>query len=173
MLTLSCFTLIANADTAREYQLKAVFLFNFSKFTDWPNDAFASPDAPLVIGVLGKDPFGSYLQDAVQNGKVAGRALVVQNFKRVEDIKTVHILFISDSESRHMPQVLARLRGRSILTVSDADAFTQNGGMVKFFTQNNRIRLRINTDALKAAQLKMSSKILRLADIVTKEDKEP
>jgi hypothetical protein len=161
------------AQASREYQIKAVFLYNFSKFTDWPADAFASSDAPLVIGVLGKDPFGPHLQEAVRAEKVAGRALVVQNFTRVEDIKTVHILFISDSEARRVPDILARLRGRSILTVSDAENFATNGGMVRFLTANNRIHLRINSDALKAARLTMSSKILRAAEIVTTQKKQP
>ena len=157
----------------REYQLKAVFLYNFSKFTDWPEDAFTSPDAPIVIGVLGKDPFGHYLQEAVQGWKVGGRTLVVQNYRRIEDVKTVHILFISESESRRMPEILAQLRGRSILTVSDAENFAVNGGMVNFITLNNRIHLRINTDALKAARLTMSSKILRAAEIVHTQKSQP
>ncbi|MDB6020750.1 MAG: YfiR family protein [Pedosphaera sp.] len=161
----------AQAQMSHEYQIKAVFLYNFSRFSDWPPEAFASPEAPLVIGVLGKDPFGPYLEQAVRGETVNNRPIIIEHYRRVEEVKTVHILFISDSETKRLPAILARLSGRSILTVSDIDNFVHNGGMVRFITINNRIQLRINLDALKAARLTMSSKVLRAADVISSDEK--
>ncbi|HKT61784.1 MAG TPA: YfiR family protein [Gemmatimonadales bacterium] len=155
------------AQSSPEYQLKAVFLFNFAQFVEWPSSTFPAPDTPLVIGVLGDDPFGPYLDDAIRGESVNGRPLLVRRYRDVRDIDTCHILFVSRREQGHLEQVLDSLKGRSILTVSDADRFASLGGMIRFVTDHNRIRLRINLEAAKAANLTLSSKLLRPAQIVT------
>jgi len=152
---------------SREYPLKAVFLLNFAQFTDWPTNAFDAPDSPFVIGVLGDDPFGDVLDEAVKDEQVAGRKFVVERYARVEDVKNCHILFISQSETRRMDKITNELKGKPILTVSDIDNLAYYHGVcVRFITENNKIRLRINTDSLKAANLVMSSKLLRVAEVV-------
>jgi hypothetical protein len=151
---------------SHEYPLKAVFLFNFAQFTDWPTNAFEKPDSPLVIGVLGDDPFGVLLDDAVRDEIVNGRKFVVERFRRVEDIQTCHILFISQSETRRLDKIVAALKGKPVLTVSEIDNSANNGVRVQFITENNKIRFRINTDSLKEANLTMSSKLLRAAEII-------
>src|SRR5712664_4158707 len=108
----------AQTPTSPEYQLKAVFLFNFAQFVEWPPTAFPEAKAPLVIGVLGEDPFGPYLDETVRGEKVNNRPLVVQRFRQVEEIKTCHVLFISRSERERLGQILAGLKGRNILAVS-------------------------------------------------------
>ncbi|HTX52282.1 MAG TPA: YfiR family protein [Candidatus Baltobacteraceae bacterium] len=150
-----------------EYQLKAVFLFNFAQFVEWPAQAYRDAKAPLVIGVLGEDPFGPYLDQLVRGEKVGDRPLVVRRFQRADDIKECHILFISRSEAASLGQIIGRLQGRSLLTVSDLDTFTRQGGIVRFVTENGKIRLRINVEAAKGCDLTISSKILRPATIVT------
>jgi hypothetical protein len=159
----------APAQTAevREYQVKAVFLYNFALFVDWPPSAFEEPQSPLVIGILGTDPFGDYLDEAVRNERVNNRPMVIRRFRRVEDITICHILFISPSTSGQLEHVLASLKGRSILTVSDVDGFSQLGGMIRFVEEKNKIRLRINLEAAKAAGLRISSKLLRPAEVVS------
>jgi len=158
----------ANPTTpAAEYQLKAVFLFNFAQFAEWPERAFADARAPLVIGLLGEDPFGAYLEDLVKDEKIDTHPLQVRRFATVEDATACHILFISRSEATHLGNIVAQLKGRSILTISDADTFTRAGGMVRFVTDRGKIRLRINVEAAKACNLTISSKILRPATIVT------
>lgn len=149
-----------------EYQLKAVFLFNFTQFVEWPPRAFADANSPLVIGVLGSDPFGAYLDETVRGETVNGRPLTVQRYRSLDDVKNCHVLFISRSEAPHLPQILAGLKGKSILTVSDADNFNRDGGIIRLATIANKIRLRITLDAAKAADLTISSKLLRPADIV-------
>jgi hypothetical protein len=150
-----------------EYQVKAVFLFNFAQFVDWPAQAFHEPLAPLVIGVLGEDPFGTYLDDLVSGEKIGDRPLLVRRFKRVEELTDCHIVFICRSEARNLAQIVTRLKGQSLLTVSDADTFTRQGGMVRFATENGKIRLRINVEAAKACHLTISSKLLRPDTIAT------
>lgn len=149
-----------------EHEVKAVFLFNFVQFAEWPPEAFSDPRSPIVIGVLGKDPFGRVLDDVVIGEVVRNRQLVVERFHRVEEIKTCHILFISPSETGKYEQIFARLQGRSILTVGDTEGFSTRGGMIRFLTEQNRIRLRVNVGAAKAAGLTISSKLLRAAEIV-------
>jgi hypothetical protein len=150
--------------TAREYQLKAAFLFNFTQFVEWPAEAFAQDDSPLVIGILGEDPFGSYLDDIVQGEKLNNHPLVVRRYAKVEDIKECHILFIN-AKGKGLKDVLDNLKSTSTLTVSDVDSFVKSGGMVRFFTEDNKLRIRIGLDPIKEARLVVSSKLLRLAEV--------
>lgn len=156
----------ASAAQTPEYQLKAVFLFNFTQFVEWPATAFESAESPIVIGVLGTDPFGAYLDETVRGETVNGRPLVVRRYAGLEKPDACHVLFVSRSEASRVKQVLGSTAGRSILTVSDLEEFTGNGGVIRFVTMNNKIRLRINLEAARSAGLVISSKLLRPADIV-------
>jgi len=149
-----------------EYQLKAVFLFNFAQFVEWPAGAFADAGAPLVIGILGEDPFGALLDDTVRGEKVGGRELLVQRYRRAEDVAACHILFVSRSEAARIEQIVAQLDHRPVLTVADSENAARRGVMIRFLTENRRIRLRINLEAARAAGLIISSKLLRPAEIV-------
>jgi hypothetical protein len=149
-----------------EYQLKAVFLFNFAQFVEWPATAFPQANAPFVIGVLGKDPFGTNLDDVVRGETVNKRALVVERYHDVADVRDCQILFIPATELAHLDAILAGLKGRSILTVTDADETSQRGVVIGLITQEKKMRLRIDVDAAKAANLTISSKLLRPAEIV-------
>ncbi len=152
---------------ASEYQVKAVFLFNFAQFVDWPADAFPDSAASLVICILGDDPFGGFLDQTVRDEHVGGRALAIRRYRSASEIETCHILFISRTAGERPEDVVAGLKHRPILTVSDADRFAERGGMIRFVTDRNRIRLQINLGAAEAAHLTISSKLLRLAEIVT------
>lgn len=157
----------AQGPVSREYQVKAVFLFNFAQFVEWPAAAFGGEQAPLVIGLLGDDPFGAYLDEAVRGETVHGRPLRIERYQRVEEIRTCHVLYVSRSEAGRLPQILAALRGREILAVSDVDGFAGRGGAIQFIMERNKVRLRINVDAARAAALTISSKLLRPAEIVS------
>ena len=161
----------AQTPPSREYQIKAVFLFNFAQFVEWPPAAFANSNAPIVIGVLGEDPFGEYLDETVRGERVNNRPLEVQRYRQVDDIRTCHVLFVSRSESSRLESILATLRGRSILVVSDGDDFIQRGGMIRLAAAQNKIRLMVNLEAARAASLTISSKLLRSAEIVTSSSK--
>jgi len=155
----------AKAQVSREYQLKAVFLYNFAQFTQWPTNAFAGPSAPIVIGVLGPNPFGPSLEDTVRGETVDGRPLVVEFYRRAEEIKTCHILFIGQSEIRHMDEILKSIKGKPVLTVADVDNSLTARAIIRFVMENNKIHFRINQDAARAANLVLSSRLLRVADV--------
>jgi hypothetical protein len=154
-----------------EYQVKAVFLFNFSQFVEWPPGAFADRNTPFIIGVLGQDPFGTNLDEAVRGETVNGRPLVIRRFRSVADIEACHILFIDRTEIPRVDAILAMLNHRSTLTVSDFEGFAQRGVMIRFINEKNRIRLRIDVDSARAAGLTISSKLLRPAQIVSGSDR--
>ena len=160
----------AQPAVAPEYQLKAVFLFHFAQFVQWPRQAFPEPDSPLIIGVLGADPFGPLLDQIVSGQTVNHRRLVVRRFRDVEQVDGCHILFIARTSPADLRQILNALRGKSVLTVGDMAGFARQGGMIGFVTEDNRIRFRINLQAAKAAHLTLSSLLLRPAEIVAGED---
>jgi hypothetical protein len=156
----------AQTEISREYQVKAVFLFNFAQFIAWPTNVFADAQTPLTIGVLGDDPFDSFLDETVRGEKIGEHPLVIQRYRRVEDVQGCQILFISRSEGRRTQQILAGLKDKNILTVGDIDGFIKDGGIVRFVTEENKIHFKINLEAAKSANLTISSKLLRLAEIV-------
>jgi len=149
-----------------EYQVKAVFLFNFTHFVEWPADAFAGPAAPFVIGVLGQDPFGAALDEAVRGETVNGRPLVVQRYSGVGDLKPCQILFIDRSIDGEMEKALASLGHQRTLTVSDLDSATPRAVIIRFLNENQKIRLQINVDSARNAGLTISSKLLRPAQVI-------
>jgi hypothetical protein len=163
-IALTC-SLFAQVKKFREYDLKALFLYNFAQFVEWPTSAFRTPDAPLVIGVLGQDRFGKSLDDLTRSEAVHRRKLTIQRFRRFEDVGDCHILFIDRSQAPSLKQIVDGLRAKPVLTVSDIDGFAGRGGMIQFITEEERIRLRINVEAAKAANLTISSKLLKLAEI--------
>jgi hypothetical protein len=151
---------------SKEYQVKAVFLFNFAQFVEWPTNAFSDAHSPLVIGVLGDDPFGNFLDETVRGETVDNHPLVVRRYRHVDEINECHILFVSQSESKQLKEIFSKLNGRAILTVGDFEDFAKDGGIIRFLNENNKIRFRINLDSAKAANLTISSKLLRLAEII-------
>jgi hypothetical protein len=165
-LLLTASGLLGAAAPVSEYQLKAVFLFNFAQFVEWPPAALPRENAPFVIGVLGKDPFGADLDDVVRGETVNRHPLAVARYHNVAEVRDCQILFIAASERAQLEDILAALRGRSILTVTDAEGPMVRGVMIGLLRQDNRIRLRIDLQAAKASNLTISSKLLRPAEIV-------
>jgi hypothetical protein len=157
----------AELPAGREFQVKAVFLYNFAQFVEWPADAFSSPTSPLVIGVLGVDPFGDFLDQTVTGESVNGHPLVVERYATIEDLRPCHILYISGSMAGQSELVASALSHTHVLTVADAnDALS--GTMVRFAMERNRVRLRINLESARQSGLNISSKLLRSAEIVTR-----
>jgi hypothetical protein len=157
---------IAAADEVNEYQVKAVFLFNFSHFVEWPSGSLGNPTDPFVVGVLGEDPFGARLDEAVRNERVGEHPILVRRFHDVGDVAHCQLLFIDRSQGRKLAQIVGALGSVATLTVAETDGAAAEGVMVEFVTDKNHIRLRINERAARAAGLVISSKLLRLADVV-------
>ena len=152
-----------NAAAPAEYEVKAAFLYNFAKYITWPS---SSDRKPLVIGLIGKDPFGRALDDAMRGQKAQDRPLIVRRFKNVEDITNCDLLFISSSEKGHLPRILAILGKSPVVTVADMDQFAENGGMINLRLQQDRVNFDVNVDAFSRAGLKAGSQLLRLARVV-------
>jgi len=158
------------AQIAKEYQIKAVFVWRLAQFTEWPANAFEHPDSPTIICVLGENPFGDALDAAVQGDTANGRKLVVQHHRAVQEIKTCHVLYISGAAARQVKEISAVLAGRSILTVRDSDGSDRSyDTIVRFITEQNRINLRINIKAATAARLVLDPRLLRAAEITGNE----
>jgi hypothetical protein len=155
----------ATAAVPNEYALKSVFLYNFCRFIDWPEIAFDSPSEALVIGVLGDDPFGAMLVEAVQGERFHGRPIQIEYYRSPREVGRCHLLFVTGGETARMNEVLAATAGKSIVTVGESEVFMQRGGMIALAADRNRVRLLINPDALRAAKLDVSSKLLRVAEI--------
>lgn len=156
----------AQESGASEYQVKAAFLYKFTRFVDWPSSAFSSGNSPFVIGVLGRDPFGSTLDRTLEGKSVGEHPIVVRRYKTLDDMQTCHILFISESENDRVAKTVARLGRSPILVVGDMPRFVQRGGAVNFVIEDSKVHFEINPDAADRAGLSISSKMLSLARIV-------
>jgi hypothetical protein len=157
------------AQSATEYQVKAAYLFNFLKFVEWPEAPPREVQTKWVIGVIGTSPVGDESLKLAESKNVLGRELEVKTFKPTENLRGCNILFVSDSEKKRLPAILASLRGSSVMTVADMDHFIDVGGMVQFVVENERIRISIDVGATGRARLKISSKLLALARAVTED----
>lgn len=153
------------APAQSEYALKSAFLYNFCRFIDWPDSAFASPNEPFIIGIAGDDPFGSLLYEAVKGRKYHNRPIRIDHFRAPGDIKRCHLLFVSHANAGRLDPILAAVAGKSVLTVSETEDFLNRGGMIALRAEQNRVRLRISAAALRSANLVVSSKLLRVAEI--------
>ena len=151
------------AQEGLEYQTKARFLFNFAKFVDWPAHKFTQPDSPLIIGIVGTDPFGGLLEETAQDTMVNDRAVTVRHLASMEELRKCHIIFVCRSETSRLGPILAEVRGDNVLTVGETDKFTSRGGMINFVMVNNAVRFQINDAAARHAGLKISSKLQQLA----------
>ncbi|MGF7079352.1 YfiR family protein [Mucilaginibacter sp. UYCu711] len=150
---------------ALEYQVKAAFLYNFTRFISWPASAFNSPKAPFIIGIVGNDPFGSYLEDIIDQEKVDDHPIIVQRYHDIRDINNCQILYISAGDNNKIKEIIAGVAHKNVLTVSDADKFVNWGGIINFFKDDNKLRVQINTAAAKAAGVEISSKLLKISKI--------
>jgi hypothetical protein len=159
----------ASAPPLRGYDLKAALLLNLSRFVEWPATAFARPEAPFVIGILGDDPFGPSLDELVRPEKCGERVIRIERYRNVDAAQNCQILFVSSSEEAEFPRIFRVLRARPVVTVGDALDFDTRGGMIRFVDgAGGRVQLRINHDAVQAAGLTMSAKLLRLAETTAK-----
>ncbi len=160
---------VAGVPVLSEHQVKAAFLYNFTRFLEWPAQRFAGDGAPIVIGVFGKNPFGAELQEIARNHKVNGRDVVMKEIATVEEAGTVHVLFFSAAEDGHVVETLAALKGASVLTVGESEKFSAAGGMITFVREADKVRFEINADSAEQAGLKISAQLLKLAKSVHKQ----
>jgi hypothetical protein len=150
---------------SREYLIKAAILFNLAKFATWPDSAFSTADTPVRICILGRDPFGASLE-TLQGKQIGPRNLVTTAIANLENVAACHVLFVSASEEHRLAPILDAVSGRPVLTVADMDKFAIAGGIVGLTELDDRSRLEVNIGAADQAGVKLSSKLLRLAETV-------
>jgi hypothetical protein len=151
-----------------EYQVKAAFLFNFAKFVEWPAKSFSKPSDPIVICILGQNPFGDRLSAAIQGKVWEGRAFTVHLIADLLPKSRCQILFVNSSEQQHFRSIAGNLKGSGTLTVGETPGFIDDGGIINLKLEGGKIHFEINVDAAEEAQLSVSSKLLSLAQIVKK-----
>ena len=156
----------AQSNVAKEYQIKAVFLYNFTHFIDWPNEAFEYQYSPFIIGIIGNDPFGPFIEATIEGERIGSHVIRSQRYKSISEIKDCHILYIASKDPDEIKRILKAVEGKNILTVGDTPNFTRWGGMIRFYTEEGKIRLQINNTVAKAEGLKISSKLLRVAQVM-------
>jgi hypothetical protein len=151
----------------REYVIKAAYLYQFGRYVQWPANTFSDENAPLVIGVLGPDPFGSILEKIAQTKRIENRPIVLRRFATMAEYKPCHILFIASGVGdEERKAAIQKARKNPILLVGESPRFAEEGGTINFYLEENKIRFEINTEVAKQDQLKISSKLLSLARIV-------
>jgi YfiR/HmsC-like len=155
----------APAEIGLDYQVKAMFLYNFAKFVEWPAEKLPA-GKPIVIAVYGQDPFGGTLEQTLQGKTANGSALVMRRLTELTELKDCHILFISSSEKKRLGQILQKVGDGSVLTIADVKGFAEQGGMVNLTTRGDTVGLEVNASAVERAHIKISYKLLRLAKMV-------
>lgn len=149
----------AAASAQLEYQVKAGFICNFIKYVEWPP---SKDNGPLSICILGKTPSDDAF-DSMKGRTVRNRVIAVRRIGTMEELGDCEVLFISASQKRNLPHILAALEGRGVLTVSDMKRFVDSGGMIGFVTHGENLRFEINLKAATRAGLRLSSQLLKLA----------
>lgn len=161
---ISCAAVTAQQPKPSEYSVKAVYLYNFGKFVQWPAATSAiAPGNTFAICVLGDDPFGDSLANVVKGENISGLPLSAAHIDRVDDAARCRILFISSSEEGRLPHVLDALQSRPVLTVSDMPGFCDRGGMIQFVVNDEKVRFEVNVAAAGKAKLALSSQLLKVA----------
>lgn len=149
-----------------EHQLKAALLPKLAMFIQWPAKAFSAARGPLVIGVLGENPFGQHLEELARGRVVGGHPLSVQMCRDPQEAARCHVVFISGRDAKNMEETLRLLAGTPVLTVSDAPNFASQGGMVNLVVVNQKLRLEVNPEAILSAELRIDPQLLQLAKVV-------
>jgi len=163
--------------SVHEYQIKAAFLYNFINFVDWPEEKDASNN-PIIIGIIGKDPFEKAFKP-IKNKQVKGRKVLIQRFKdleelkqsseQIESVRECYLLYICYSEKKKLSEIINLVQDHSVLTVGDTKDFLESGGIINFLMEDKKVRFEINNTTAKQAELKIRSKLLRLAKRVIEE----
>lgn len=149
-----------------EYQIKAAFLYNFTKYVKWPDSAFADSKSPLIVAVVGKDPFGPALDKACGGKTGNGRKIVVKRFATVNKLGPCHILFVPQTEAGSVEIIARRYAGTSALIVGESTDFAAEYGLVNFYIEKKKVHFEVNISAVKREKLAISSQLLKLARIV-------
>lgn len=156
-----------------EHQIKALYLFNFTKYVDWPDLSSASNGTPFVIGISDAPEIHSDLQEITRGKRILGREIVVRKITAVGEVKVCQLLFIGTADKRRLAELLKTARELAVLTVGEAEDFLAQGGVINFVRQDNKMRVEISLDAAHSARLVVSAKLLAVARAIKGHAEEP
>ena len=159
-------TAAGQGNSVDEYKLKTAMLYSLINFVEWPDSAYSDRQAPIQLCILGRDPFESSLTSTATQETANGRIVLVRQLQNDKDLRSCQVLYISSSERKIAERILSTLTGSSVLTVGETTQFAEHGGMIQFSLEDQRVHFEINLDAASRAGLKISSKLLALAQIV-------
>jgi hypothetical protein len=153
----------ADGPVAKEYELKAAFIYNFTKFVEWPSNTFSSATAPLVLGVVGKGPCAVELEKIVKDRRINGRDLIVKTVDSPAASGGVHILFVPVTEDSRLEEWRGALETPGTLSIGESEPFARQGGVITFFIETDKVRFDINLEAAEKVGVKVSAQLLKLA----------
>ena len=156
----------ADSRSEREYRIKAAFLYNFTRFVEWPTDRFVDDSAPIMLCVIGNDLFGATLEDILTGKTIKGRHIYISRIDNVDDLDACHVLFVGLSERERLRHIIASSYRVNVLTDGDMDDFVEFGGVINLIIRANKIKFEINLVAAKQARLKFDLKLVTLASSV-------
>jgi hypothetical protein len=160
---------VAHPQVSEEYRVKAAFVYNFTKFVEWPPQTFKSPQDAISICILGKNPFGDSLAEVVHGKPVNGRPIVIRTIENAKDACACHVLFVRLSERKRLRSILEATSGHGVLTVGEMDSFPLEGGMINLKIDGDKIRIQINLEAAVRQHLGISAHLLGLAQIISEQ----
>jgi hypothetical protein len=153
-------------DAGREYAVKAAFIRQFTRYVDWPEGAFTSPTDPIILGVLGENPFGTALEQMAAGAGSDARGISIKYYRTIEEWEPCHVLFICASETKDMDKILDKTRNLPVLLIGDSPGLAEKGAIINLLIEDNKVRFEVNSEAARQAHLRISSKLLRLAKLV-------
>jgi hypothetical protein len=172
-LTLACLSflnthsnVIAQNEGSAEYPIKLAFLYNFTKFVEWPPESFPEPSAPLAICIVGRDPFSADLETELRSRKVGDHPVDVRSLRATDAVNACHIVFVPVTEKDHADKIMKDLQGSNTLTVGESEGFAELGGIINLVIEGNKLHFEVNQAAADRARVKISSKLLMMAKIV-------
>jgi hypothetical protein len=169
----------ADSENSQEYQVKAAFLYNFINFVDWPKEKVTDSNNLIIIGIIGRDPFGQAFAP-LKNKQTKGKKVLINRFISLEEsklssdqaeaVRKCYLLFVCRSEKEQLKEIINLVQGHSVLIVGDMNGFLESGGMINFMIEDKRVCFEICNTAAKQTKLNFRSKLLRLAKRVIEED---
>jgi hypothetical protein len=163
-----CVTVSKGADASKEHELKAAFLYNFTKFVEWPTNRFPSANAPFVMAVAGNSSCTAELEKIAKERKVNGRTLVIKTITTAEAVQEAHVLFIPASEDKSVKEWLSAAQRFGVLSIGESEVFGRQGGVINFVLEGEKIRFDLNIGQAETAELKVSAQLQKLARNIRK-----
>jgi hypothetical protein len=161
---------LSQNEEGAEYPVKLAFLYNFTKFVEWPPGSYPSPGSPFLICIVGHDPFSQILEDELRTRNVADHPLEVRTLKANDKLSACQIVFVPAPEKQQEDRIVSGLKGISTLTVGESEGFAVLGGIINFTVDANKVHFEVNRLAAERAGLKLSSRLLSIAKIVQEQD---